>query len=178
MVDPRTLRRWSFRAVFVALAGLVVFVRILPYHVGQETLPAPDLLLLLIFAWVLRRPEYVPVWLIALVGLFADVVFMRPLGLWTLLTVLGSDFLRRRSHLSPGQSFGVEWFKVAGVLLFMYVAQVLVLGLLMVPQPPVGATGLELTITVLVYPLVVVATAFVFGVRPAGPAERDAEART
>ena len=53
MVDPLTLRRWSFRALFAALALLVIFVRILPYHVGEDNWPAPDLLVLLTFASLL-----------------------------------------------------------------------------------------------------------------------------
>ncbi|CAM4336845.1 rod shape-determining protein MreD [Palleronia rufa] len=177
MVDPLTLRRWSFRALFAALALLVIFVRILPYHVGEDNWPAPDLLVLLTFAWVLRRPDYAPVWLIALTGLFADVVFVQPLGLWTLLTVLGADFLRRRHHATAGQPFPIEWLTVSLVLLAMHLGQTLILGILLVPQPPVGATGLRLLISVLAYPLVVAATAFGLGIRPASPAERDGEMR-
>lgn len=177
MVDPLSLRRWSFRALFVAAACGIIFIRLLPFHVGRDGLPAPDLLLLTGFAWALRRPDFVPVWLIALTGLAADILFMRPLGLWAALAVLGTEFLRRRSHLTAEQPFPVEWLLVSGVLLAMQLCQSLVLALLIVPQPPVGASGLGLVMSILAYPFVVLATAFVFGVRPAGPAERDAEAR-
>ena len=144
---------------------------------SSESWPAPDLIVLLAFAWVLRRPEYMPVWLIAGVALFADFLFMRPLGLWALITVLGSEWLRRRAHLTLEQPFPVEWMRVSTLLLVMYVAEAMLLGVMMVPQPTIGASVLELMMTVATYPVAVVATAFVFGVRPPGPTERDAEAR-
>ncbi|SPJ25236.1 rod shape-determining protein MreD [Palleronia abyssalis] len=177
MVDPLTMRRAGFRAMFVTIAAGFIFVRILPFMGAGDQLPAPDLLTILAFAWILRRPDYLPVWLIASVALLADILFMRPPGLWALATVLGSEFLRRRSHLTAEQPFPVEWLLVTGTLTLMHLGEALVLGVLMVPQPSFGATLLELMMTIATYPLVVVATAFVFGVRPPSPSERDAEAR-
>lgn len=178
MVDPITLRRAGFRLLFVGIAFTFVFMRILPFMGPSGGWPAPDLIVVMAFAWILRRPEYLPLWLLAGVALFADVVFMRPLGLWALATVLGTEFLRRRSHLTLEKPFPVEWLLIAMVLLAMHAGEALMLAVTMVPQPGLGATLLEYLTTVAVYPLAVVATAFVFGVRPPSPNERDAEART
>ncbi|WP_375261496.1 rod shape-determining protein MreD [Palleronia sp.] len=178
MVDPVTLRRAGFRTLFVAVAFAFVFVRILPFMGPSGGWPAPDLIVILAFAWILRRPEYLPLWLVAIVVLFADVIFMRPLGVWALATVLGTEFLRRRSHTTLEQPFPVEWFRIASVLLVMHAGEALILAVTLVPQPGLGATLLEYLTTVAFYPLAVVATAFVFGVRPPSPNERDAEART
>ncbi|QFU08692.1 hypothetical protein PARPLA_02700 [Rhodobacteraceae bacterium THAF1] len=178
MVDPVTLRRASYRMLLLAIAAVFLFVRILPFHDSGGRLPAPDLLTVLAFAWVLRRPEYVPTWLIACIALMADILFMRPLGLWALITVMGVEFLRNRSELTDQQPFPVEWMLVGGTLTAMYVAQALVMGVFVIPQPAFGATLLELLATVAVYPLVVVVTVFLFGVRVPSPTERDAEARS
>ena len=177
MVDPVTLRRASYRGLLAAIAAGFFFVRILPFHDSGGTIPAPDFLTILAFAWVLRRPEYVPTWLIAGIALMADILFMRPPGLWALITVMGVEFLRNRSHLTDEQPFPVEWLLVASTLASMYVAQAVLLGVFFIPQPPFGATLLELLATVAVYPLVVIATVFLFGVRVPSPTERDAEAR-
>jgi len=42
-------------------------VRILPLSTEPGSVPGPDVVLCLTFAWVLRRPEYVPALLIAAV---------------------------------------------------------------------------------------------------------------
>ncbi len=174
MGDPSALRRTGFRALFLGVAAIVVFFRILPVHVARDGLPAPDLLLLLIFAWVLRRPGDLPVWLVGAVALFADAVYMRPLGLWALLAVIGAEALRRRSRLTAEQPFPVEWMRVAGVLLAMTVARTLILAVTLVPQPPLGAVALEYAVTVAAYPLVVLGCTLCLGVRAPDAAHRDA----
>lgn len=176
MVDPRATRRIAFRLAFAAMAALIVFVQILPFRLGAGGLPAPDLLILFCFAWALRRPDYVPVALIGAVLLAADILLMRPIGLWAALGVIAVECLRGRGHGSAELHFPVEWILVGAVLGLMSVVQVAVLGILAVPQPPLGDTALHYVITVAAYPLVVLATTFGFGVRPATPAERDAMA--
>ncbi len=174
MVEPRTLRRAGFRAMFLAIAGLVIFVRLLPVDIGGSHIPTPDIVLLLIFAWVVRRPDYVPVAMLAGLALFADVVFVRPLGLWALLTVLGSEVLRRRSRGPAVLSFPLEWLLVAATLLAMCLAQIVILGIALVPQPPIGAQALHFLVSVLAYPLVAAATIYGSGVRRPGRTEREA----
>lgn len=175
MVDPVTLRRLSFRTLFAGIAAIVVFLRILPFGSGGGGMPAPELLTLMTFAWVLRRPEYVPVLLIAGVHLAADILFLRPLGLWTALVLLGTEFLRRRAQVSTELPFPVEWLLVSVTLAALSVMQVAILGLLAVPQPGPGSALLQVMVSAMFYPLVVVVTAFGLGVRPPAPAERDAE---
>ncbi len=174
MVEPRTLRRAGFRAMFLAIAALVIFVRLMPVDIGGSHIPAPDIVLLLIFAWVVRRPDYVPLPIVAGVALFADVIFVRPLGLWALLTVLGSEILRRRSHSPALHSFPAEWLLVSATLLAMTLAQLVVLGIALVPQPPIGAQILHVVVSVLAYPLVAAATIYGSGVRRPSRSEREA----
>ena len=44
-------------ALFAALAALVVLVKLLPLDQAAGGLPAPDLLLCLVLAWTVRRPD-------------------------------------------------------------------------------------------------------------------------
>ncbi len=165
MVDPATLRRAGFRALFLGAAALIVFFRILPVDPGRAAGPTPDLLLLLMLAWVIRRPGDLPVWLIAALALFADVIFVRPLGLEALLTVLGAEALRRRAKPTADRPFLAEWLLVAAVLLALTLARVVILGLTLVPQPGLGAIALDYAVTAATYPAVVLACAVCFGVR-------------
>ena len=56
----------THRLIFVAVAAFLMFLRLLPIHpAAAGSLPGPDFLLCLIFAWTMRRPEYLPIWLLA-----------------------------------------------------------------------------------------------------------------
>ena len=174
MIDLLTTRQLLFRALFAALAALVIFAQLLPLGLGAWRLPSPDLLILFAAAWALRRPDYVPTLLVAGVLLVSDILFMRPLGLWAALGVLGVEALRGRGETSAELPFPAEWLLVVLVLAAMALAEMVILAVLMVPQPPVGATALHLVISAAIYPAVVLATTVLCGVRPATLAERDA----
>ena len=160
-----TMGRLGHRALFLAAVALIVFVRILPIDFGGGRMPAPDPLICLIFVWVLRRPGDLPVVLVAAVALFADVIFVRPLGLWALMTVAGAEVLRRRHHLTSGQPFVAEWARVAAVIAAMTLARVAILGVTLVPHPPLGAVVAEAAATILAYPVVALACVWGLGVR-------------
>jgi rod shape-determining protein MreD len=136
-------------------------------------MPGPDLLVALAFAWVLRRPDYVPVLIVAAVMLAADFLFMRPPGLWAAITVMGVEFLRNREAGFRDLPFLVEWGMVALLLLGMTLANALVMLVLMVDQPSLGLTLLQLIATIAAYPLVVAMTVFALGLRRAAPGEVD-----
>lgn len=174
MVDPLAARRLLYRALFAALAAGLIFVQILPLGLGTGRLPSPDLLILLLAAWALRRPDYVPTLLVAGVLLLSDILFMRPLGLWAALGLLGVEVLRSRGATSSELPFLAEWLLVTVVLAAMTLAESVILAVLMVPRPPLGAAALHLVISAVVYPAAVLATTVIFGVRPATPADRDA----
>lgn len=173
MAEPMAMRRLMWRGVFVVLTLLVLFVRLLPLGDGAGGVPGPDLLVVLALAWATRRPDYVPVLLVGAVMLLADFLFMRPPGLWAAITVLGVEFLRTREQGFRDLPFLVEWGMVALVLLAMTLANAAVLLVLLVDQPSLGLTLLQLIATIAAYPVVVAVTVFVFGLRRAAPGEVD-----
>lgn len=173
MVDPRTLRRWLFRGVFVLLVLSVVFFQVLPLQVGTGHWPGPDLIVAFAFAWVLRRPGYVPVLLVAIAMLIADFMFLRPPGLWAALTIGGLEFLRGREPTSRDMPFFIEWAMVGGVLLAMVVLYRLVLTLFMVNQASLGLFVLGQISTFAAYPLAVLVSSVVLGIEKITAAEAD-----
>lgn len=173
MAEAAFLRRLLWQTVFVCLCALVVFVHLLPVGRAAGSLPGPDLLVLFAFAWVLRRPDYVPVFLVAGVMLLADFLFLRPPGLWAAIVVLGHEFLRNREQGLRDLPLFVEWGLVALLLLAMTLGEALALLLAAVDQPRLGLTLFELIVTILAYPVVVAVTVFVFGLRRAAPGEVD-----
>lgn len=173
MAEATLLRRMFWHGVFLFLCAVVVFVHLLPLDGSDGGLPGPDLLVLLAFAWVLRRPHYVPVYLVAGVMLLADLLFMRAPGLWSAIVVLGHEFLRNREQGLRDLPFFVEWGIVASLLLVMTLGEALVLLLAAVDQPRLGLTLFELIVTILAYPVVVAVTVLAFGLRRAAPGEVD-----
>jgi rod shape-determining protein MreD len=173
MAEVVVTRALRFRCLFAALAFLIVFVRLLPLGPGSGGLPGPDLLVGLAFAWVLRRPDYVPVLLVAAAVLTTDVFFLRPLGLWTACVILGLEFLRAREPLSRDLPFLFEWGMVASTILAMTLGYVLVLALFAVEQPALGLTLLQMLATILAYPLIVLFSARAIGLKKIPPGGVD-----
>ena len=174
MVDPISRRRWLHRLLYLALAAVILFIQLLPVNDFETGFPGPDLTLAISFAWLLRRPEYVPALFIVLVAFWEDVMFWRPLGLWPLIVLLGSEWLRRREETLRDLPFVFEMGLVAAIWLVMLIANRMVLHLVFVEPAPLGLDLLRYLVTLAAYPLVVLASAVVLGLRRAAPGEVDA----
>ncbi len=75
-------------------------------------MPGPDILICVIMAWIVRRPDFLPMPLILFVILLEDLILMRPPGLWTAIVIVATEFLRGRVALTRELSFVVEWLLV------------------------------------------------------------------
>ena len=165
---------WIYRALFLALCLVVIAFKMLPLGLGDHGLPGPDLLLALTLAWLLRQPAVVPIASILVVFLLADVLFLRPLGLWTLLVIVVSEGLRRRRLTMTEFPFLLEWSAFTGAVFTMIILNRIVLWILMVDLPSLGLVLAHGIVTVAIYPLVVAVSKFLFGLRKIGPAEAEA----
>jgi rod shape-determining protein MreD len=141
--------------IFLAAALILTFVRLLPLQTTAGHLPGPDFLLCLIFAWMVRRPDYLSALMIGVVVLTEDMLLMRPPGLWAALVLIGAEFIRARSALTREFSFGVEWLLVSGVILGVFLANRTLLGIAFVDQPSFGFSLLQIIWSVVAYPAVV-----------------------
>jgi rod shape-determining protein MreD len=177
MAEPLPTGVWSYRLLFVALAALLLFLRLLPLGSVAGRWPGPDLLLCLTLAWVMRRPDYVPALLIAAVVLLEDMLLLRPPGLWAAMVVLAAEFLRARAALTRELTFAVEWLLVAGVMVAATLGYRLVMALVMLPQVSLGQALVQALATILCYPVMVVASRLAFGVRKPATGETDAYGR-
>lgn len=168
---------WLHRLIFVAVALLLIFVKLLPLNDSAGQLPGPDLLLCMIFAWTVRRPDYLPVILIAAVVLFEDLLLMRPPGLWTALVILGSEVIRSRAVLTRELSFGIEWLLVAGLMLGLFVLYRLAFVLAFVPQPVLGFALVQTIWSIMAYPVVVAVSRYGLDLHKPATGELDAYGR-
>ncbi|MEY4306196.1 MAG: hypothetical protein RIT52_2371 [Pseudomonadota bacterium] len=193
MIDGATREVWAHRILFVVLALVFLFFRLLPLGeviapCGPEAtgcrlmawfshMPGPDLLLCIIFAWTMRRPDYLPVLLIAAVVLLEDLIMLRPPGLWTGLVVLVSEIIRSRVALTRELNFGVEWLLVSAMMVVMLIVYRMAFGLVLLPQPPFGFAMVQVIWSILCYPLVVFLSRVVLDLYKPGMGEVDAYGR-
>lgn len=193
MIDGATREVWAHRILFVVLALVFMFFRLLPLGevidpCGPEDtgcrlvawfshMPGPDLLLCIIFAWTMRRPDYLPVFLIAAVVLLEDLIVLRPPGLWTGLVVLVSEIIRSRVALTRELNFGVEWLLVSAMMVVLLIVYRLAFGLVLLPQPPFGFAMVQVLWSILCYPLVVFLSRVVLDLYKPGMGEVDAYGR-
>jgi len=172
-----TSNRWIYGAAYFGLMMVTMMFYLIPIDLGPNGLPGPDLLICITFVWVLRRPHFVPTPLIALVFLIADMLMMRPLGLWAALVVMGVEFLRAREAVTREQPFPMEWAMVSGVMLAIIIANRLFLMIFAVGQTGLGLSLLQFLATVVAYPVIVLASRILFGVGKMMPSDTDARGR-
>lgn len=177
MVEGLRSSVWVYRGAFLLLALVILFLRLLPLGSVAGDWPGPDLLLCLIFAWVMRRPDYLPVLLIGGVVLLEDLILMRPPGLWTALVILATEFIRARVALTRELQFLTEWLLVAGLMVALLIAYRLAFTIVFLPQPAFGFALLQTLWSILCYPLVVVASRLAFDLRKPATGEVDAYGR-
>lgn len=169
MIDPRTSRIWVYRGLYTLACGLLVLVLLLPVELFRAAVPGPDFMLALTFAWLLRRPAYVPALLVAAVFLLADLLLQRPPGLHSLAVLLGAEFLRARSLAVRDRRFGYEWALVCGTMLALALAERVLATAMFVVVPPLPAVLVQSGLTIAAYPAVVLFSNLVFRVTKAEP---------
>ena len=174
MAESPTTQVWIGRGVFGGLALMIIFLQLLPLNMTPGGWAGPDMLLLLIFAWVARRPDYAPFAIIAGVCLLADLLFQRPPGLWAALVLIASEALRARAPGLRSLPLAVEWGSVAMAVIGVTLANRMVLALSMTPQAPLGLTLIQMLATLACYPLVVIAAHVLFGVTRTAPGQVNA----
>lgn len=159
--------------LFILCQLVILFVRLLPLWAGQIGQPGPDLALCLLFAWLIRRPDQLAAVAIAGVFLLEDILLMRPLGLWAAIILLASEYVRSRETRWRDQQFMFEWLRVSimiGMMMMGY--RVMQIGFLL-PVPSLAKLALQYILTVGFYPLVVLVSRWLLGLRRISAAEAE-----
>ena len=173
MTGSSPLQLWTMRAVFTALVILILLGNLLPLQTLPRNWAGPDLLLCAAMAWSVRRPDYVPLPLLAVLFLLADLLLSRPPGLGAALMLLACHDLQSRMRRLRDAGFVAEWTRAAALIVAVALANRIILLLLLVPVPPLPLSLFQTVATALVYPLVVGISALVFGVRLSAPGDID-----
>jgi rod shape-determining protein MreD len=87
------------------------------------------------------------------------------------LVVVLTETIRRQHREFRTMPFLVEWGTIAFGIVAITVINRIVLAVVMAPQAPLAPTLVEMVATILVYPFVLVAAHFMFGVSRTSPGE-------
>ena len=166
-------RLWTMRGGFVAVGIAVILVNLMPLETVPRAWAGPDLLLALCCVWTIRRPDYAPALAVAFLMLMADLMYQRPPGLMAALVVLATEWLKARARTMRDLPFPAEWVAAAGVITAVLLGYRLVLALFLVDQAPLMLSLIQLAATLVAYPVVVVFSSVVLGLRKTAPGEVD-----
>ena len=177
-MDTGLLKLWCMRFLFILTAFVVLFFHLLPLNPAPSHWAGPDVLVAMVFAWAVRRPDYVPVLLVAAVMLLADMLLQRPPGLWSVLVVCATEWLKSRERRQRETTFVLEWLTFAGTFIVITILYRAVMMILILVPGTLTLSLVQVVLTIAVYPIVVVVSYFLFGVRRSAPGDMDRLGRT
>jgi rod shape-determining protein MreD len=155
MSEQTRRRRLIGTAVYIGMGLALLFFQLMPINPGAPGLPGPDLMLCITCAWVLRRPDQLPVVIIVALSLIGDFLLGRPFGLWSFFILVATELLRPRAQRWSDQAFVFEWLRIAVLIGLMLIGYRLLMALFLLPVPALGPVMLQWLATVAAYPLVV-----------------------
>ena len=164
-------RLWTMRIAFGLLVLAILFLRLLPLQTGTGGWIWPNFILCFALAWSVRRPEFVPATLLAVVFLMADLLLQRPPGLWAVLALVACEHLKGQARGLRDASLASEFVSVAVWIVGIGIAYQFVLGIMLLERAPLVSALMQIFVTILAYPLVVAITHGLLGVRKAAPNE-------
>ncbi|MCI4661413.1 MAG: rod shape-determining protein MreD [Neomegalonema sp.] len=149
----------------ILAALLAILTMMVPTGTLASALPAPHLLLAVIFFFTVRRPEYMPPLLVFALGLLADCVTDGPIGAETVALLIASETARPLSARDPAPGLLTEWGRFAITALLL---EIIVIGLMIATFSrgvPYLALVERLGLTILSYPLVMLLLGWAFAIR-------------
>lgn len=174
MAEAVDSRPWAGRLLWLLLFVALVMITLMPFSTMPPVWAGPDLLLAITLLWVMRRPDLVPMPVIALSWFITDFLLQRPPGLMTALVLIASEALRHRNAQLRALPPILEWLTASAVVIAITLGKRIVLALLVTPLAPLGLTLMQMVMTLLAWPVVAVVARFVFGVTRLAPGEVDA----
>ena len=152
MQDP-PLRILRLQLTYLAIVALVVLLQTLPVQSLPHPFAPDDVPLAITLAWIMRRPDVMSPIVITLAFLFADTILQRPPGLWTLIVLCASIFLRMRTRGRKEVLFLYEWFIISLVIGVSFLTQYFALMFTFLPVPDLQPYLVQVLLSILIYPI-------------------------
>ena len=167
MADAAFSNKWLMRGVFAVLCLMLIFAQLLPLETTPRRWAGPDFMIALALAWAVRQPDYTPAFLVAAMFLLADLLLLRPPGLGAAIMVVACEIQRSRALRLRDSTFATEWLSAAALMIAAAVGYRLLGAIVLTPLPSLGLMLMQVLMTIAAYPLVVVLSQVLLGVRRA-----------
>ena len=143
-------RLFTMYLIYLGITFLILFFQLIPLNLFPEAWVGPDILLGVTLAWVTRQPEFVPILLVTVSFLLADFLLQRPPGLFALLVVIGTEYIKSHVNGLRYASFIEEWITA---------------GVVGIGQAPFTMSLLHIVATIITYPAILLGSHIFFGIR-------------
>ena len=141
---------WAIIAIIVTLAGALVLSTV-PLGVGSAALPWPNLMLCVVYFWMIHRPSGLPTLAILATGLVSDLIGGGVIGAGMLALLIVTSFLRSGADSLERSAFGLRWLAFVGFAAFAFLLEGLLSALPQWTIPPIGPAFAQFLVTVLAY---------------------------
>ncbi len=173
MKDTKLNLNWLRQVALFLFACLIIFYQLIPFSLIPGALPSPDIMFCVICAFIIRRPEIVPFWLIGIIYFTFDVFESRPFGVWTASILIMTEVLRANRNAFRENLFPFEWIAISTIFILALAVNQIFLVMSIVPTPPFYNLLWQFIFTVLSYPIVLFIITYVLRVRKPALGEFD-----
>lgn len=110
-ISPNKEASIGFNAVIPFLTILMlIFLMVLPYNIPLISDIMPFLTLIGVYYWSVFKPEYLPIWVVFILGGLQDILMGSPLGLMPLLLIVVQQFIFFQGRQFLERDFIFNWF--------------------------------------------------------------------
>ncbi len=142
---------WLGAPMLICIIGVILLG--IPFRIFGLGLPEPVLPLVLAFSWAVIRPSVLGPLALLLTGLFVDIFWGAPMGLWAVSLLIAYFGALLTRNLMAGQSGAVLWGWYAACCALAFLVAYTAITIDGGVAPSLGATAMQYLATAAVYPL-------------------------
>lgn len=89
---------------------MLIILMVLPYNLPLISDIMPFLTLIAVYYWSVFKPEFLPIWIVFILGALQDILMGSPLGLMPLLLIIVQQFIFFQGRQFLERDFIFNWF--------------------------------------------------------------------
>ena len=170
MTSFMNIQLWTCAIKYLVLSFIIISIQILPLPIVEQEILWPDLIFLVTVGWLIRKPNQLSIVTIFMVHLMSDILLLRPIGLWSGISLVIFVFVKWRvSKTKTTFKFGQELIFVMALLSLAIITNLILHYIFNILNPPIIMIFLQMTFTILIYPVIMGFLHYILRVRYGQP---------